>query len=63
MNLDDFVSLDRELVLMDWDRLLINRGVQVVSCVLWRFPIHSAERVWENGAHLSEIYWGNFAFF
>ena len=63
MNLDGFVSFDCELVIMDWDRLLINRGVQVVSYVLQRLPVYSTERVRENGTHLSEIDWGNFAFF
>ena len=48
MDFDGFVSFDRELVIMDWDCLLTNRGVQVVSCVLWGFPVHSAGRVWET---------------
>lgn len=63
MKLYGFVSLDCKLVVMDRGCLLVNRGIQVVSRVLRQFPVHSTERVWENGTHLSEIDWGNFAFF
>ena len=36
MKLNGSVPLDRELVVMNWDCLLINRRVQIISRVLQR---------------------------
>ena len=63
MKLHGSVSFDCELVIVDWDCLLVDRGVQVVPRVLQRFLVQSTESVRKNRMHLSKIDWGNLAFF
>ena len=45
MKLHGFVSFDRELVVVNWDCLLVNRSVQVVSCVLRWSPVQPVTHV------------------
>ena len=45
MELNSLVPFDCEFVVMNWDCLLTNRGVQVIPRVLQQIPIQSTERV------------------
>lgn len=63
MELNGLAPFDREFVVMNWDCLLINRGVQIIPHMLQHIPVQSTEGVRINKTDLGEVYWSNFPLF